>query len=287
LTKQVSTTDKDKTLIMKDRKKSKRKFKLGLTAIVILVTLAIAILAYLFIFGDPSNFQGNSRDNLPLPNNYFGIIYKGGIIVPLLMCVMLVMLTFSVERFIAIRKAEGFDPVIDFVKEIQDKVAHGRIDEALEDCDEQKGSVANVLSSVLKKYKEVEYEDMEKDQKLTAIQKEIEEATALELPGLEQNLVILSTITSVATMLGLLGTVLGMIRAFSALANAGAPDSVQLASGISEALVNTALGIGTAILATVAYNYFSTRIDKLLFCIDEAGFSIVQTYAAKHKMKNN
>jgi len=205
----------------------------------------------------------------------------------LLMCVMLVMLTFSVERFIAIRKAEGFDPVIDFVKEIQDKVAHGRIDEALEDCDEQKGSVANVLSSVLKKYKEVEYEDMEKDQKLTAIQKEIEEATALELPGLEQNLVILSTITSVATMLGLLGTVLGMIRAFSALANAGAPDSVQLASGISEALVNTALGIGTAILATVAYNYFSTRIDKLLFCIDEAGFSIVQTYAAKHKMKNN
>jgi biopolymer transport protein ExbB len=151
------------------------------------------------------------------------------------------------------------------------------------DCDEQKGSVANVTLSVLKKYQEVEKEDMAKDQKLLSIQKEVEEATALELPGLEQNLVILSTITSIATLLGLLGTVLGMIRAFSALANAGAPDSVQLASGISEALVNTALGIGTAAVATVAYNYFTTQIDKLTYCIDEAGFSIVQTYAAKHK----
>jgi len=268
---------------MKNKKKSKIRLRFGFTTIVILITFVIAILAYFFIFGDPSNFQGNSRDNLPLPNNYFGIIYKGGVIVPLLLCVMLVMLTFSVERFIAIRKAEGVEPVIDFVKEIQLKVTQGNINEALIDCDEQKGSVANVISSVLKKYLEVEAEDMEKDQKLLSIQKEIEEATALELPGLEQNLVILSTITSIATLLGLLGTVLGMIRAFSALANAGAPDSVQLASGISEALVNTALGIATAAMATVAYNYFTTRIDKLIFGIDEAGFSIVSTYAAKHK----
>lgn len=62
---------------------------------------------------------------------------------------------------------------------------------------------------------------MTKDQKIASLQKEIEEATSLELPGLEQNLVILATITSLATLMGLLGTVLGMIRAFSALANAG------------------------------------------------------------------
>ena len=93
---------------------------------------------------------------------------------------------------------------------------------------------------------------------------------------------MLATITSLATLMGLLGTVMGMIRAFAALANAGAPDSVALASGISEALVNTAFGIGTAALALIFYNYFTTRIDKLTYNIDEAGFSLVQSYAANH-----
>ena len=133
------------------------------------------------------------------------------------------------------------------------------------------------------RYKSVEGEkDMNKDQKLVSIQKEIEEATSLELPSLEQNLVILATISSIATLMGLLGTVLGMIRAFAALANAGAPDSVALANGISEALINTAFGIGTAAIAIISYNVFTTQIDKLTHSIDEAGFSIVQTYAAKH-----
>ena len=83
-------------------------------------------------------------------------------------------------------------------------------------------------------------------------------------------------------MMGLLGTVLGMVRSFAAMANAGAPDSVALSTGISEALINTAFGIGTGALAVVMYNYFTTKIDKLTYSIDEAGYSIVQTFAAKH-----
>jgi biopolymer transport protein ExbB len=67
------------------------------------------------------------------------------------------------------------------------------------------------------------------------------------------------------------------------LAHAGAPDSIALATGISEALINTAFGIATAALATVSYNYYTTKIDKLIYSIDEAGFSIVQTYAQTHK----
>jgi len=100
---------------------------------------------------------------------------------------------------------------------------------------------------------------------------------------LEQNLVVISTISTIATLLGLLGTVLGMIRAFAAMANAGAPDSTALATGISEALINTAFGIGTAALAIIVYNYFTTRIDKLTFSIDEVGFTISQSYAANNK----
>ena len=72
------------------------------------------------------------------------------------------------------------------------------------------------------------------------------------------------------------------IRAFSALANAGAPDSVALAAGISEALINTAFGIGTAALALIFYNVFTTRIDKITYSIDEAGVSLVQSYGEKH-----
>jgi len=123
---------------------------------------------------------------------------------------------------------------------------------------------------------------MTKEQKLLDITKNIEEATSLELPSLEQNLPILATISSIATMMGLLGTVLGMIRSFAAMANAGAPDSVALSTGISEALINTAFGIGTGALAVIMYNFYTTKIDKLTYSIDEAGYSIVQTFAAKH-----
>jgi biopolymer transport protein ExbB len=74
-----------------------------------------------------------------------------------------------------------------------------------------------------------------------------------------------------------------MIRSFSALANEGAPDSVALAAGISEALVNTALGIATGALAIITYSFFTGKIDNMTYAIDEMGFSIVQTYAATHK----
>jgi len=265
------------------QKSVKKGFQIGLPMIVIGVTFIIALLAYNFIFGNPANFMGSDNANQPLPGNYFGIIYKGGPIVPILMTINMVLLTFVVERLFALKKAKGKGALIHFVKEIRSLISQNNVKQALEVCDAQKGSVANVVNSVLRKYAEVEKEpNMAKEQKLVAIQKEVEEATALELPSLEQNLVILATISSIATLVGLLGTVLGMIRAFAALANAGAPDSVALAAGISEALVNTALGIGTAAIAIIAYNYFTTTIDKLTYAIDETGFSIVQTYSANH-----
>jgi biopolymer transport protein ExbB len=121
------------------------------------------------------------------------------------------------------------------------------------------------------------------DQKIEQIKKEVEETTALELPMLEKNLVFLSTITSAATLLGLFGTVMGMIRAFAAMANAGAPDANALAAGISEALVNTALGIGTSFLAMLSYNFFTTIIDNVTFGIDESGFTLEQSFKAQYK----
>jgi biopolymer transport protein ExbB len=94
---------------------------------------------------------------------------------------------------------------------------------------------------------------------------------------LSKNLVIISTCATIATLWGLIGTVLGMIRSFAALSNAGAPDTTALATGISEALINTALGITASVIGIIMYNYFSTKIDAITYSMDEAGFTIVQS----------
>ncbi|MFT3738598.1 MAG: MotA/TolQ/ExbB proton channel family protein [Breznakibacter sp.] len=257
--------------------------KILFSYLVIPVALAIAILVFKFVMGNPTNFQGGDPNNHPLPGNFLGVIYKGGFIVPILMTLLLTVLTFTIERYITITKAAGKGSITSFVFQVKRLLSEGRINEVYTACDKQKGSVANVVRAAIEKYEYVESDQgMTKEQKLLDIQKNIEESTSLELPSLEQNLVILSTISSVATLMGLLGTVVGMIRAFAAMANAGSPDSMALATGISEALINTAFGIGTAAIAVIMYNFFTTKIDKLTYSIDEAGYSIVQTYASRH-----
>lgn len=250
----------------------------------IVICIAIGWALFLFVMGDGSNFEGGDNANQPIPGNYFGMIYKGGLIVPFLMSMFLMVIVFSIERFFVINKAAGTGNVDAFVRKVQSSLATNNVDAAISECDKQKGSVAAVIKSGLKKYKEVETDTvMDTEQKCLAIQKDIEEATALEMPMLEQNLTIIATLVSVGTLGGLLGTVTGMIKAFAGLATAGAPDQAQLANGISEALINTATGIATSLFAVLSYNYFTSKIDSLTYSIDEAGFSIVQTYAATHK----
>ena len=253
------------------------------SVIVIVLAFIVSYIVFQFVLGNGSHFQGGNPENNPNPGDYLGVVYKGGVIVPFLMAMFLCVITFSIERALTIAKAKGSKGIESFVRTIRQKLNSNDINGALAACDQQKGSVANVVKAGLMKYNEMSRDNsMGTDQKVLAIQKEIEESTALELPMLEKNLVIISTIASIATLTGLLGTVFGMIRAFAALAQAGTPDAVALANGISEALINTALGIGTSALAIVAYNYFTSKIDELTYSIDEAGFSIIQTFAGQH-----
>jgi biopolymer transport protein ExbB len=257
-------------------------FKSLFAAIVIPLLILIAILIYKFVLGNPDNFQGGDVHGKPLPGNFMGIIYQGGIIVPMLMSLLMMVITFAIERFITITSAKGKGSVNKFVRKIQELLKTNSIDQAIAECEKQKGSVANVVKAGLSKYTELSKDTtIDHEKKVAIIQKDIEETTQLELPGLQRNLVIIATIASIATLLGLLGTVIGMINAFAALAQAGAPDSVGLAAGISEALINTALGIGTSALAIIFYNYFTSAIDSLTFGIDEAGFSIVNNFTNK------
>lgn len=250
-------------------------------AIIILAAIAIGWVLYLFVLGNGTNFE--EGDNTKHPLNIMGIMFKGGIIVPFLVAINLIVISFTIERFITLGKVSGKGNVQAFIQNIRGLISSGNVSGAIAACDEQKGSIANVIRNGLEEYSRVEKEaGMDKERKVTAIQKGIEEATALELPMMSKNLVILSTCASIAVLIGLIGTVVGMIRAFSAMAQAGAPDTVALATGISEALVNTFFGILGSTLAIILYNYFSSKVDALTFAIDEAGFSVVQTFSAKH-----
>ena len=256
-------------------------------SLVIPIAFVVAILIYMFVLGAQNHYKGGDVEHGD-PVDYFGTVHRGGPIVPVLMTFLLCVIIFSIERFVVIGKAAGSGNVDAFIKKVQSYLNSGNIEAASAECDKQKGSVANVIKSGLKKYREMELENsMDVDQKCLAIQKDIEEATSLEMPMLEQNLTIIATLVSIGTLTGLLGTVTGMIRAFAALATSGAPNQAALATGISEALINTALGIFTSTLAVIAYNYFTSKIDTLTYAIDETGFSIVQTYAASHKNKSS
>jgi biopolymer transport protein ExbB len=252
--------------------------------LVIVLCMVAGYLIYSKIMGNPINFEGGNPEGHPLPGNYLGIIYRGGLIVPLLMAVNLILITFVLERYIMLWRAKGRGNLNVFVRKLRDLLNEDKIEEATKLCDKQRGSLANVMRSGLHRYRDLQGDKtLMNDQKVLALQKDLEEATALELPVLSQNLVILSTIASISVLIGLIGTVLGMIRAFGALATAGAPDALALATGISEALVNTAFGITGSTLALVFYNYYQTRVDTMTFKIDEAGFSLVQTFASSLK----
>lgn len=283
---------------MSNQKKSQESaFSAHFASFLIPIAFVIGTLIYMFVFGAQSNFEGAegmASSGLGAkflgqdwgdkhPSNYPGTIYRGGFVVPILLTLFIIVIAVSIERLITISMAKGKGSLDGLVKNVQKHLHNNNIDAAMSECDKNRGSVGNVIRAGLEKYKRMEADTtLEKDEKVQAIKNEIEEATALELPMLERNLVILATITSVGTLLALFGTVLGMIRSFKALANAGAPDASALSTGISEALINTALGIITSALAIIAYNVFTSQIDSMTYRIDEAGFSIAQTYSEKH-----
>lgn len=227
---------------------------------VIVLVLAAAISTAIFIFALPE------------------FVKEGGPLVIVLIMLTLMVFTFVIERILSLRKAQGRRSYAPFLREVLDRTRSGDIQGAIELCDRQGGTMAGVLSAGLRRYQAIADETgADKRVVIEEVEHALEEATSLEAPALERNLVALSTIASIATMVGLLGTTIGMIRAFAALANAGAPDAVQLSIGISEALINTAGGLIAAIIAIVAYNYFTTKIDGLMHNTEEAAAALVQS----------
>ena len=269
---------------------SKQKPSIG-NSVMILTCIFVGILIYMFVLGNPANFEHSDELSFvrfpggehPVQGNLMGIMYAGGFIVPLLLAVNLIVFVFSIERLITLGKVKGTGAVDPFIQKIRTLISNNQIEEAIAECNKQKGSIANVIRTGLTELQRVEKDNtMDKEAKIAAIQKGLEEATSLELPMMSKNLVILSTCASISVLIGLIGTVMGMITAFSAMAQTGSPDTVALATGVSEALVNTLFGILGSTLGIIFYNFFSAKVDALTFAIDEAGYSIVQTFSVKH-----
>jgi len=247
---------------------------------IIVVCAIIAFLLFNFWMGREANFADASKET---PINVWGTIFKGGIIVPVIHTLLLTVLALSIERWLALKTAFGKGALPKFVANIKAALNANDFAKAQQLCDQQKGSVANVVSASLNAYKEMEATSgIKKAQKVAKIQQAHEEASQLEMPTLTMNLPMIATIVTLGTLTGLLGTVVGMIRSFSALSAGGGADSAALSAGISEALINTAFGIGTSWCAVVAYNYYTNKVDKLTFALDEVGYSIAQTYEATY-----
>ncbi len=257
--------------------------KSSFVLILFFFAMAAGIAIWEFILGNPSNFSDPLTRHKPLAGNFLGMSYVGGPIVSLLICLSIMVFAVVIERTLTLKKAAGNQPIPKFFKNVVDLIREDKYDEAVAACDKQRGSVANVIKAALTRFQEVTSSkaNIDKEKQLIEVQRAVEETLMLETPLLEKNLVALSTIASVATMAGLLGTTIGMIRAFSALAQSGAPDAIALSTGISEALINTAGGLFAAILGIVFYNFFTTKVDGFTFQIDEANYNVMQLLKSK------
>lgn len=209
-------------------------------------------------------------------------ISLAGPVVPILLMLTLMLLTFILERIFTLAKARGTAPLSIFFSHFTKAVREAKYDEASQLCDKQRGSAAAVLKAASDQYMRTKDDkSMSTDKRISETQRAINEARLLEVPFLERNLIALSTIASIATMVGLLGTTIGMIRAFAAMSTQGAPNAAELARGISEALVNTALGLFAAICGIVAYNFFVNKVDQFNYSIDEAAYLMVEILKEK------
>ncbi|HYM20613.1 MAG TPA: MotA/TolQ/ExbB proton channel family protein [Candidatus Kapabacteria bacterium] len=254
-----------------------KKNTLFVTIVILLAVVVVGPLIYFILLGAPANFSDPSIKEHP--TNWMGMMYTGGLLVPILIGLSIMVVTFVIERWLSLQKAKGRKDLDEFLRKSGKFLDEKNLDAVMDLCDQQKGSVANILRAGVSRFKGIQSsQSLSQEEKIEEVKKSLDEVTMLETPLMEQNLVILSTIASIATMVGLLGTVIGMIKAFAALGSSGGGAAAsQLSIAISEALFNTALGIGTAILAIIFYNFYTTKVDKFMYMIDEASLNLLES----------
>jgi biopolymer transport protein ExbB len=198
---------------------------------------------------------------------------KGGPIMwPILLC-SVVAFTVIVERLLALRR-EQIDTK-SFMEQISKSLKRNKVMEALDHCDRTGGPIATILKAGILKH----------DRPRNEVREAIEDAAIHEVPRLERNLPVLATVAHVAPLLGLLGTVTGLVAAFQVIetkATAANPvNPGDLAGGIWEALLTTVFGLCVAIPTYVAYNYLVSRVDGFVLDMERSATDLTNILGEK------
>lgn len=190
----------------------------------------------------------------------------GGIwMYPLMLCSLFALGVILAKLYMlwaAGRKSEGLQA------EVEQLVRAGKLDAAIQLCEETPGPVAAILLTGLTRIRQ-------RDLTTSDVQQAIKTTGTVELGFLERGLIVLATVSNVAPLLGFLGTVAGMIIAFGEIAEAGQVEASLVAGGIKIALITTAAGLIIAIPVNIAYNYFVSRIDKLIVQMEQGSAEIL------------
>ena len=207
------------------------------------------------------------------PSDYYlvDIIFKGGVIMwPIMLC-SVVGLAITIERFFALRRADI--DTREFMDIMRQVLRQNRIREAIEICDETEAPVSRIMKAGILKH----------DRSKEDIREAIEDAGRFEIPRLERHLSALATCANIAPLLGLLGTVSGMIKAFAQIQNLrGQVSPSDLAEGIGNALITTAAGLTVAIPILVVYNYFVSRVDSMVIEMEISSSELVELLTRHH-----
>lgn len=204
-------------------------------------------------------------DRSPLGKTGAGELFvKGGIFMWWLLTVALVGFVFIIERLWTLTRARVNTRRL--IGTIITTLRNDGVQAASEECQKVRGPIAAILYAGLQKA------DKGRDQ----VEKAIGTAGTIEMSFLERGLIWVSSVTTIAPLMGFLGTVSGMINAFEAIAASEQVNAKLVASGISEALITTATGLIIAIPATIGYNYFVSTIDRFVIEMEETAAELIE-----------
>ena len=191
-------------------------------------------------------------------------LFDGGItMIPIIFCSFLALSVF-IERLLSLKREKIMPP--DFFKEIKELILENKIGDAFELCSSNGSSLARIIKVGLKNH----------GKPREAVKEVIEEAGRREVVLMDKYTGIIGTIANITPLLGLLGTVSGMIKAFNEISVGGMGDPAVLAGGISEALITTASGLTVAIPAFVAYKFLLSKADAFVFEMDAYSVDLLE-----------
>jgi len=226
--------------------------------------MKIIIAILLGILGGASQAWAQSQPTVATEWSIISAIEKGGLMMyPILFCSIL-MLGIAIERSYSLRRKNIINP--EFLEKVRAHWNWKDIQLGLQLCNSYDHSLSRILKAGLLRF----------GGKVDEIERAIEGAGQHEASLLTSNLRVLGAVANITPMLGLLGTVFGMIKAFEVIAISGTGHPGLVASGISEALTTTAAGMLVGIPALALYHYFRGRIDRFVFEMEEVSFQLVE-----------